>query len=131
MTDKKTEETKAYRDMLDETEKIMNEPGAIKFSELREGGPLFESYPDPNEPEEITRNRQKQMDDGTYTDDGGIPRACKHCGKERPILSVADCCEKAKKKQNDRMDKTFRAVAGVFRKFEREDEQRLSDHSTK
>lgn len=103
-----------YHDMLDETEKQLLTPGAFKFSELREDGPLFESYPDPNESEEITRNRQKQMDEGTYTDDGNIPVACKYCGKERAIISVADCCERAKKEQEEGMDRLFSKMSKVF-----------------
>jgi len=67
---------------------------------------------------EIDRNRERQMRDGTYTDDGDISRACKYCEKERPILSVADCCEKGKEEQDKRMSETINAISHVFGDYE-------------
>jgi hypothetical protein len=112
------ESTDEYRKMLKEQEEDMKKNPEKYFV------PTSEKYPGAivgfieknSESEEFKKNRQKQIDAGEYLDDGCVPMPCKHCGTMRPILSIADCCEKAKKEQDERMRSTMDSVINALGK---------------
>jgi hypothetical protein len=61
------------------------------------------------ESKEFEENRNKQEDDGTYTDDGEVPVTCEYCGKLRPRESVS-CCEERITRFKKMCDETAKAM---------------------
>ena len=96
-------------------ENFKNAIDQTDYSEIKMLGEGFSGESSLPESEEITRNRQKQMDEGTYSDDGGIPVTCKHCGVSRAFIG-GTCCKKDKEEQEKSSRETARSLADVFKR---------------
>jgi len=56
--------------------------------------------------EEIDKQAEKDIADGTYLDDGAITVTCRHCGARKAILS-APCCDTRRKESMESFRKLF------------------------
>jgi len=57
----------------------------------------------PEQKKEFDKNLKKQMDDGTYLDDGCVEITCQYCGTKRSVIDEP-CCEETSKKMKKVFD---------------------------
>jgi len=62
---------------------------------------------------EFEANQKKEVEDGSYGDDGSVSVTCLYCGTETCVLSTP-CCETRRKKDDEGAKRTMESISHLF-----------------